>query len=43
MLIVTRLPRASFESSRNKRQVFDQWFKVSNSLVSLGEISRAKT
>ena len=26
---------------RNKRQVFDQCFKVSNSLVSLGEISRA--
>ena len=42
MLIVTPLPRASFVTE-NKRQVFDQRFRVSNSLVSLGEISRTFT
>ena len=35
--------RMKGQSSKNKRQVFDHWFKVLNSLVSLGEISRAFT
>ena len=33
--------RMKGQSSKNKRQVFDHWFKVLNSLVSLGGISRA--